>query len=76
MAQYVANYDEKFVKSFVLEADEGAVEKVPGYDSAIDLVKAGPVWIESEGTLTLVTAAEADSLTAGETEYSYEATVL
>ena len=71
MAQYVANYDEKFVKSFVLEAEEGVVAKVPGYDSALDLVKAGPVWIESEGALALVIAAEADSLTAGETEYTY-----
>ena len=71
MAAYVANYDEKFVKSFVLTADNGAIEAVPGYESALDLVKAGPVWIESEGVMTLVTAAEADSLTAGETEYTY-----
>ena len=71
MAQYVANYDEKFVKSFVLEAEEGVIAKVPGYDSALDLVKAGPVWIEASGALTLVTAAEEDSLTAGETEYTY-----
>lgn len=71
MAAYVANYDEKFVKSFVLTADNGVIEAVPGYESTLDLVKAGPVWIESEGVMTLVTAAEADSLTAGETEYTY-----
>lgn len=72
MAQYVANYDEKFVKSFVLEADEDdTVPAVDGYESAIDLVLAAPVYIKSATGVALVTAAAEKSLTAGATTYTY-----
>ena len=72
MAKYVANYDEKFVKSFVLEADEeDAVPAVDGYESAVDLVLAAPVYIQSATGVALVTAATETSLTAGATEYTY-----
>ena len=72
MAKCMAVEGEKFVKGFVVEADDNNnIAPIYGYESALDLVKVGPVWIDTGSGYVLVTAATENTLTAGSDEYTY-----